>query len=187
MRISKYLAWTLSGLALAGAGAVTANAATPAGAKAVAVTHQLVPSCKLDHDHRNCCTHVCRGPMGPAGIGIKGDTGATGATGATGPAGPKGDPSPDPRFGAKTGLAAAGTGTECTLGAVWLVAGTVAGGTPASGQTLLIIQNQPLFSLLGTMYGGNGQTTFNLPDLQSAAPNGLTYVICTRGVFPSRT
>jgi microcystin-dependent protein len=36
-----------------------------------------------------------------------------------------------------------------------------------NGQTLPIAQNTALFSLLGTFYGGNGQTTFNLPDLRS--------------------
>jgi microcystin-dependent protein len=35
-----------------------------------------------------------------------------------------------------------------------------------SGQLLPINQNQALFSLLGTMYGGNGQTNFALPNLQ---------------------
>ncbi len=39
-----------------------------------------------------------------------------------------------------------------------------------SGQLLPINQNQALFSLLGTTYGGNGQTTFALPDLQGRAP-----------------
>jgi microcystin-dependent protein len=39
-----------------------------------------------------------------------------------------------------------------------------------SGQTLPINQNQALFSLLGTTYGGNGQTTFQLPNLQSRVP-----------------
>jgi microcystin-dependent protein len=36
-----------------------------------------------------------------------------------------------------------------------------------NGQFLPINQNQALFSILGTMYGGNGQTTFALPDLRS--------------------
>jgi microcystin-dependent protein len=36
-----------------------------------------------------------------------------------------------------------------------------------NGQTLPINPNQALFSLLGTTYGGNGQTTFALPNLQS--------------------
>jgi microcystin-dependent protein len=35
-----------------------------------------------------------------------------------------------------------------------------------NGQTLPINQNQAIFSLLGTTYGGNGTTTFQLPDLQ---------------------
>src|SRR5687768_3763944 len=35
-----------------------------------------------------------------------------------------------------------------------------------NGQQLPINQNQALFSLLGTTYGGNGQTTFALPDLR---------------------
>src|SRR6187397_1731451 len=35
-----------------------------------------------------------------------------------------------------------------------------------NGQFLPINQNQALFSLLGTTYGGNGQTTFALPDLR---------------------
>lgn len=37
------------------------------------------------------------------------------------------------------------------------------------GQILPIAQNTALFSLLGTTYGGNGQTTFALPDLQGRA------------------
>jgi microcystin-dependent protein len=37
------------------------------------------------------------------------------------------------------------------------------------GQLLPISQNTALFSLLGTTYGGNGQTTFALPDLQGRA------------------
>ena len=38
------------------------------------------------------------------------------------------------------------------------------------GQFLPINQNQALFSLLGTTYGGNGQTTFALPDLRGRTP-----------------
>ncbi|MEO6238347.1 MAG: tail fiber protein [Vicinamibacterales bacterium] len=41
------------------------------------------------------------------------------------------------------------------------------------GQLLPISQNTALFSLLGTTYGGNGQTTFALPNLQGAAPVGF--------------
>jgi microcystin-dependent protein len=42
-----------------------------------------------------------------------------------------------------------------------------------NGQFLPINQNQALFSLLGTTYGGNGQTTFALPDLRGRAPMHL--------------
>lgn len=53
-----------------------------------------------------------------------------------------------------------------------------------NGQILSIAQNQALFSLLGTIYGGNGQTTFALPDLRGRiatgsgtdASSGITYV-----------
>jgi microcystin-dependent protein len=39
------------------------------------------------------------------------------------------------------------------------------------GQTLPINQNQSLFSLLGTTYGGDGRTTFGLPGLRGRTPN----------------
>jgi microcystin-dependent protein len=39
-----------------------------------------------------------------------------------------------------------------------------------NGQLMAINQNQALFSLLGTTYGGNGQTTFALPNLQGSFP-----------------
>ena len=38
-----------------------------------------------------------------------------------------------------------------------------------NGQVMAISQNQALFSLLGTMYGGNGTTTFALPNRQGRA------------------
>lgn len=41
-----------------------------------------------------------------------------------------------------------------------------------NGQILSIAQNTALFSLLGTTYGGNGQTTFALPDLRGRVPMG---------------
>jgi microcystin-dependent protein len=40
----------------------------------------------------------------------------------------------------------------------------------ANGQLLPINQNQPLFALLGTTYGGNGQTNFALPNLRGRVP-----------------
>jgi microcystin-dependent protein len=44
------------------------------------------------------------------------------------------------------------------------------GWAQCNGQIMNISQNAALFSLLGTMYGGNGQTTFGLPNLQSRVP-----------------
>ncbi len=41
-----------------------------------------------------------------------------------------------------------------------------------AGQIMSIAQNTALFSLLGTTYGGNGQTTFALPDLRGRMPIG---------------
>jgi microcystin-dependent protein len=52
------------------------------------------------------------------------------------------------------------------------------------GQTIPISQNDALFILIGTTYGGDGQETFNLPNLQSripihmgTGPDGTTYQI----------
>ena len=73
-----------------------------------------------------------------------------------------------------------------------------------NGQFLSISQNQALFSLLGTTYGGNGQTTFALPNLQSQLPvhwgqrpglsnyqlgqtSGTTAVTLTQSTIPSHT
>ncbi|HEV2507902.1 MAG TPA: tail fiber protein [Mesorhizobium sp.] len=42
-----------------------------------------------------------------------------------------------------------------------------------NGAIVAIAQNQALFSLLGTVYGGNGVTTFALPNLQSRTPAGF--------------
>src|ERR1700694_2382753 len=52
-----------------------------------------------------------------------------------------------------------------------------------NGQFLPINQNQALFSLLGTTYGGNGQTTFALPDLQGRTPihTGSGHTLGERG------
>lgn len=60
------------------------------------------------------------------------------------------------------------------LGSIIIFAGNFAprGYAFCSGQILSIAQNTALFSLLGTTYGGNGQTTFALPDLRGRAPIG---------------
>lgn len=42
-----------------------------------------------------------------------------------------------------------------------------------NGRIMAISQNQALFSLLGTTYGGDGRTTFGLPNMQSRTPVGF--------------
>jgi microcystin-dependent protein len=46
------------------------------------------------------------------------------------------------------------------------------GWATCQGQLMGIAQNSALFSLLGTTYGGDGQTTFGLPDLRGRMPIG---------------
>ncbi len=62
--------------------------------------------------------------------------------------------------------------TEPFVGEIRMFAGNFAPRSYAfcSGQLLSIAQNTALFSLLGTTYGGNGQTTFALPDLRGRIP-----------------
>ena len=57
------------------------------------------------------------------------------------------------------------------LGEIKLFGGNFAinGWATCSGQLMPIAQNTALFSLLGTQYGGNGQTNFALPDLRGRA------------------
>jgi microcystin-dependent protein len=53
------------------------------------------------------------------------------------------------------------------------------------GQLLPIAQNQALFSLLGTTYGGDGRTTFGLPDLRGRVPvhegSGTPFTLGSKG------
>jgi len=46
------------------------------------------------------------------------------------------------------------------------------GWLPADGRTLAILDNETLFNLIGTTYGGDGQNTFALPDLRGRLPLG---------------
>lgn len=50
---------------------------------------------------------------------------------------------------------------------------------------LAINRNQALFALLGTRFGGDGRTTFALPQLKAPAPN-MRYCLVMQGIFPSR-
>ena len=62
--------------------------------------------------------------------------------------------------------------SEPYIGEIRLFAGTFApvGWAFCSGQLLPISENETLFQLIGTTYGGDGQETFALPDLQSRVP-----------------
>src|SRR5713101_6228905 len=58
------------------------------------------------------------------------------------------------------------------VGEIRMFAGNFApaGWMLCQGQLLLISENETLFNLIGTTYGGDGQSTFALPDLQSRVP-----------------
>jgi len=84
---------------------------------------------------------------------------------------------------------------EICLGDIILFAGSFAirGYAKCNGQLLSISDNQSLYSLLGTQYGGDGRTTFALPKKspmsmgQSSDGFGI-YLICVnpRALYPSR-
>ncbi len=61
---------------------------------------------------------------------------------------------------------------EPYLGEIRMFAGNFAprGWALCDGQLLAVNQNDALFSLLGTMYGGDGRTTFGVPDLRGRVP-----------------
>lgn len=80
--------------------------------------------------------------------------------------------------------------SEPFLGEIRMFAGNFAprGWAFCNGQILPIAQNTALFSILGTTYGGNGQTTFALPNLQGqvpvqwgSAPGGSSYSLGQTG------
>jgi len=75
-----------------------------------------------------------------------------------------------------TGLIADDPSTELSndamLGSIGLFAGSFPprGWAFCDGQTLQISEHSALFSLIGTTFGGDGRTTFNLPDLRGRVP-----------------
>ncbi|WP_341228119.1 tail fiber protein [uncultured Arcticibacterium sp.] len=66
-------------------------------------------------------------------------------------------------------------GTDTYLGAIGMFGGNFAprGWSTCEGQLIAISSNTALFSLLGTTFGGDGRTTFGLPDLRGRAPIGV--------------
>tara|TARA_B100000927_G_scaffold220007_1_gene180009 strand:+ start:191 stop:427 length:237 start_codon:yes stop_codon:yes gene_type:complete len=54
-----------------------------------------------------------------------------------------------------------------------------------NGMPMELQSNQPLFSLLGTKFGGNGIREFLLPKIEDPC-EGLSYYICIAGPYPTR-
>ncbi len=55
-----------------------------------------------------------------------------------------------------------------------------------NGQLLSIAQNQALFALIGTKFGGNGETDFAVPNYTKLAPPGSSYLIVSTAAAPPR-
>ena len=138
------------------------------------------------------------GPTGPPGPpGADGTNGVDGAPGADGLGVPSGGVFGDvmywngaswiatsgdkhqPSLGmnyiiALQGIFPSRNGQEPFIGEIIMFAGNFAprGWAFCDGQLLPISQNTALFSLVGTIYGGDGRTTFALPDLRGRVPVG---------------
>ena len=82
---------------------------------------------------------------------------------------------------------------ENIMGSIMLFAGNFEpqGWAYCNGATLEIQQYEALYAILGTTYGGDGATNFKLPNLVGPVPTigvaPMNYVICTQGIFPSRS
>jgi microcystin-dependent protein len=74
------------------------------------------------------------------------------------------------------------------IGEAWLFGGNFEpeGTIFARGQLLNISQYPNLFSVFYTNYGGDGRTNFGIPDLQGLEPEGVNYVVCVGGTYPTR-
>jgi microcystin-dependent protein len=77
---------------------------------------------------------------------------------------------------------------EPFLGEIKLVAFDFAppGWALCDGRELRISQHTALFSLMEFKHGGDGRTTFALPDLRDQPVPGLNAIIAMQGIFPSR-
>jgi len=100
----------------------------------------------------------------------------------------------------------ADAGTEPYIGDIMIVGFGFCprGWAPTNGQLLAISQNQAMFALLGTQFGGNGMTTFALPDLRgritigqgagpgltphvAGQPGGADTTVMTQATMPSHS
>jgi hypothetical protein len=149
------------------------------------------------------------GPAGPAGLagragptgvqGPAGPTGPKGATGATGREGPQGLPGSVNPIPANITALSNDLGTTgyagrtfeydgtCVMGDTFLSTNFYTAGQalPADGRLMKISENSALFSILQTRFGGDGVTTFALPDMRPFTPKGMAYSICVFGIFPT--
>lgn len=78
---------------------------------------------------------------------------------------------------------------DYTIGEITLFAFPFApvGWMSCEGQILNVSTNQALFSLIGATYGGDGRTTFALPNLKGSEPvPQMKYYIATQGIYPQR-
>jgi microcystin-dependent protein len=65
---------------------------------------------------------------------------------------------------------------------------TPRGWLPCEGQILQIQQNAALFALISNKFGGDGRTTFALPNLKGFEPQpGARYFMAMAGLFPPRS
>ena len=63
-----------------------------------------------------------------------------------------------------------------------------AGWVECDGRTLSISQNQALYAVIGTRYGGDGTSTFAVPDLRKRVPmEDMRYAIAVQGLFPRQS
>ncbi len=83
----------------------------------------------------------------------------------------------------------ASAGSEDFIGEVMMFGGTFCprGYVKANGDLYPIAENSALFSLYGTIHGGDGRTTFGVPDLMKFAPEGILYCVNVVGIYPSRS
>lgn len=133
------------------------------------------------------------GPMGPQGpAGQDGADGNDGRDGETGPMGLTGEDGDVAEYFGTTSFGDDGRdAADCTVGQVQLNAAGYGYGMVADGRVLSISEYEGLHSIIGSRFGGNGFSTFALPDLRAVAPksaNGaaLNYFICVNGIYPER-
>jgi microcystin-dependent protein len=56
-----------------------------------------------------------------------------------------------------------------------------------NGAIINIMQNTALYSLIGIQFGGDGRTTFGLPNMTNMSPTpGMEYYIAVTGIYPNR-